>query len=76
MTADPTSTLLLEIKNALFPELTPNVGSSVRLRSKPVMSKVKKVHASAYVLANVSRNLCSKYVFRSINAPVAFRKIF
>ncbi|KAH9286390.1 hypothetical protein ECG_01748 [Echinococcus granulosus] len=53
------SALLLEIKNALYPEVTANVGLSVRLRSKPVMNKVKKVHGSAYMLANISRNLCS-----------------
>ncbi|KAL5970167.1 Protein phosphatase 1L [Taenia solium] len=59
MAEDQAPTLLLEIKNALYPEATANVGSSVRLRSKPVMNKVKKVHSSAYMLANISRNLCS-----------------
>lgn len=63
MAEDQASTLLLAIKNALYPEVTANVGSSVRLRSKPVMNKVKKIHSSAYMLANISRNLCSSYVF-------------
>uniref|UniRef100_A0A5K3EJT7 PPM-type phosphatase domain-containing protein n=1 Tax=Mesocestoides corti TaxID=53468 RepID=A0A5K3EJT7_MESCO len=57
MEAGYPSNLLLEIKNTIFPETTTNVGSSVRLRSKPIMNKVKKIYGSAYMLANISRNL-------------------
>lgn len=66
MAANSTTTLLLELKNTIFPDAAPNVGSSVRLRSKPVMGKVRKIHAPAYVLANISRSLCSKYDYAII----------
>nr|CDS27337.1 protein phosphatase 2C [Hymenolepis microstoma] len=59
MSARSTTPLLLDIKNSIFPDVSANIGSSVRLRSKPVMGKVKKVHAAAYVMANISRCLCA-----------------
>ncbi len=53
------SSMLIDIKNAIFPDVVANVGTSVRLRSKPVMSKVKRAHAFAYIHAHVGRTLCN-----------------
>ncbi|VDO05021.1 unnamed protein product [Rodentolepis nana] len=70
MAADSMTSLLLNIKNAIFPDVSANIGSSVRLRSKSVMGKVKKVHAPAYVMANISRSLCANIQENDLIAQV------
>ncbi|VDK81334.1 unnamed protein product [Dibothriocephalus latus] len=48
---------LREVRESIFPQAAHSTKDSVRLRTKQVMSKVKKTYASAYMLSHATRLL-------------------